>query len=340
MEDKLPETIERFLGDNMSAEEKSSFEQRIAREPDLAIQVEEYKKVFSVFNTMKSRNELKRKLEVFHQEIPKEAKVISIASKFNFYKIAASIALLFSIGTILYLMIEENNDSNFEATAKEYKAAPVKKEALQQKVIPTKYTGTAFLIASQGYLVTAKHIIEDAERIVVENAKGEFFNASVVYFDKKRDIAFLKIKDKEFKKLSGLPYAFSAKSVDLGEKVFTLGFPSENIVYEEGVLSSRLGYLGDSSSYQVSLAINHGNSGGPLFDEKGNIIGMISGKESGKERAGFAITLKSIAEAVKQAPKGTFADKIKFNSSNKVFGLKRPLQIKKIEPYIFQVRVD
>jgi len=339
MEDKLPEIMERFLSDKLSAEEKANFEKRIAKEPELAKQVAEYKKVFEVFTTMKNREALKKKLKQFHGELPKEGKVISIHKKYNFYQYAASIALLLSISIAVFLLIQHNNSSSFEATAKEYKT-PVKTDVVKQKLIPTKYSGTAFMIASQGYLVTAKHIVDDAERIMVENSKGEFFNATVIYVDKKRDIAFLKIKDKDFKKQNAMPYAFSAKTIDLGEKVFTLGFPSENIVYEEGVLSSRLGYLGDSSSYQVSLAINHGNSGGPLFDDKGNIIGMISGKESGKERAGFAITLKSIADAVKQAPKGTFTDKIKLNSSNKVFSLKRTAKIKKIEPYVYQVRVD
>ncbi|MFZ9848461.1 MAG: S1C family serine protease [Flavobacteriales bacterium] len=340
MEEKLPKIIERFLADKMSTEEKANFEKRIANEADLAHQVNEYQKVFGVFNTMKNRNELKKKLDVFHQEIPKETKVISIVSKFNFLKIAASIALLLSIGTISYLVIQQNNESKFEMTSKKDAVRIPIVTPKEKEKIETALSGTAFMVSSKGYLVTAKHIVEDADKIMVENSVGEIFSASVLYTDKRRDIAVLKIDDKNFKKQNAVPYAFSAKNCDLGEKAFTLGFPSENIVFEEGVMSSRLGFKGDSSSCRVSLAINHGNSGGPLFDDKGNIIGMISGKEADKERAGFAITMKSIAEAIKNAPKGTFDSKLKFNSSNKVSGLKRAEQIKKIEPFVYQVRVD
>ena len=340
MEEKLPEIIERFLSDKMSTEEKASFEKRIASESELATQVNEYRKVFGVFNTIKNRNELKKKLDVFHNEIPKETKVISISSKFTFLKIAASIALILSIGSLSYLLLQKNNESKFETTSKKDAVRIPVVTPKEKAEIETALSGTAFMVSSNGFLVTAKHIVEDADKIMVENSVGEIFNATVIYTDKKRDIAVLKIDDKNFKKQKVVPYAFSAKNRDLGEKVFTLGFPSENIVFEEGVLSSRLGFKGDSASYQLSLAINHGNSGGPLFDDKGNIIGMISGKETGKERAAFAITMKSIAEVIKHAPKGTFETKLKFNSSNKVGGLKRAEQIKKIEPFVYQVRVD
>ncbi len=340
MEDKLPEIIERFLNDKISAEEKTSFEQRIAQEPDLAKQVNEYQKVFGVFNTMKKRNALKKKLDVFHQEIPREGKMIPLRSKFSFFNIAASIAMILSIGTLAYILMQNKIESDYIVTAKKDTVAVPSPYKKNEKTPPTALTGTAFMISSKGFLVTAKHIVEDADKIMVENSAGEIFNAAVIYIDKKRDIAVLKINDKNFKKQNTVPYAFNAKGSDLGEKVFTLGFPSENIVFEEGVLSSRLGFKGDSSSCQVSLAINHGNSGGPIFDDKGNVIGMVLGKDGAKERAGFAITMKTIADVIKNAPKESLGKKIKLNSSNKIGGLKRSVQIKKIEPYIYQVRVD
>lgn len=340
MEDKLPEIIERFLSDKMSAEEKENFEKRIASEPDVAKQVEEYKKVFSTLNTMNNRVQLKRKLNDFHQEIRVDSKVISFTQRFTFFKVAASIALMLSVGILSYMMVEKSKESKFEMTAKKDRVSIPIVTPQEREKIQTSISGTAFMVSSKGYLVTAKHIVEDADKILVENSMGEIFTASVIYLDKKKDIAVLKISDKNFKNQSVVPYAFSAKKCDLGEKIFTLGFPSENIVFEEGVMSSRLGFKGDSSSCRVSLAINHGNSGGPLFDDKGNIIGMISGKESDKERAGFAITMKSIAEAIKNAPKGTFESKIKFNSNNKIASLKRSVQIKKIEPFVYQVRAD
>ena len=142
---------------------------------------------------------MKKKLDVFHNEIPKETKVISISSKFTFLKIAASIALILSIGSLSYLLLQKNNESKFETTSKKDAVRIPVVTPKEKAEIETVLSGTAFMVSSNGFLVTAKHIVEDADKIMVENSVGEIFNATVIYTDKKRDIAVLKIDDKNEK---------------------------------------------------------------------------------------------------------------------------------------------
>ena len=342
-EEVLEEKIERYLKKLMNIEEQEAFEKEMKEHPSLHQKVNEYKKVFATFNVIQQRTALKSKLDLFHQDLPKQGKVISFADYFQKKKfaMAASVALLLSLGTATYLLLE-NNSSGVEAT-KNKAESPRIPEPKKKKIImknEAEYTASAFMVSTKGYLVTAKHIVDDVDEIVVENSEGEQFKAEVVYIDPKNDLAFLRSTDTSFVKPKALPYAFTADVSDLGEKVFTLGFPQENIIYEEGVMSGRCGFQGDKTSCQISLSVNLGNSGGPLFDEKGNVIGMISSRQKDKDRVGFALTMKSITDAYKNAPEGTFDTKLKFNSSNKISGLKRSKQIKKLEGFVYQVKVD
>jgi serine protease Do len=344
MEEEVLEKIERYLKKLMNSEEQDAFEKEMKEHPSLHQKVNEYQKVFSAFDALQQRAALKSKLDAFHQDLPKGGKVISFADYFRKKKfaIAASMALLLSVGTAGYLLMQNNN--SLENTRREVEVnspkAPLPGVKTHPVSSPADYAATAFMISTKGYLVTAKHIVDDADEIMVENGEGELFSAIVVYMDPRRDLAFLRIKDTNFVKPAALPYAFVQSNADLGDKVFTLGFPQNKIVYDEGVMSGRLGYEGDTSSCQVSLSVNGGNSGGPLFDDKGNVIGMIFGKERNKDRVGFALTMKSITDAVKYAPAGTFKTKPKFNSSNKISGLKRSKQIKKVEGFVYQVKVN
>ncbi|MFM7022135.1 MAG: trypsin-like peptidase domain-containing protein [Flavobacteriales bacterium] len=343
MEEEVLEKIEHYLLKRMSAEESAAFEKEMAAHPALAVKVEEYKKVFNTFAAMQQRSALKNKLENFHKEVPQKGKVLSLFSYINHKKIAiaASIALLLSVGAVTYLLVDRNSSGLIE-TKKESVMTSARAKATPRIIMKNdaEYAATAFMVSTKGYLVTAKHIVEDADEIVVENSTGDQFKAEVVYLDPKKDLAFLRITDTSFVKPKSLPYAFNANAYALGEKVFTLGFPQENIIYEEGVMSGRCGYQGDKNSCQVALSVNLGNSGGPLFDDKGNVIGMISSRQKDKDRVGFALTMKSIAESYKKAPQGTFNTKLKFNSTNKVAGQKRSKQIQKLEEFVYQVKVD
>jgi S1-C subfamily serine protease len=161
--------------------------------------------------------------------------------------------------------------------------------------------------------------------------------AKVVLTDPKLDLAVLKIENKEITKNWQVPFSFNEKATDIGEKVFTLGYPRKDMVYGEGALSSLSGFSNDTSMYQISIPVNPGNSGGPLLDEQGNVIGVIRGKITNAEATGFAIKSREIVKSLSVLSN----DSIKTGSSRKpvLKGIKRTEQIKRINPYVFNVLV-
>ncbi|MBX5438957.1 MAG: trypsin-like peptidase domain-containing protein [Thermoflavifilum sp.] len=166
---------------------------------------------------------------------------------------------------------------------------------------PGTYGGSGFLISDNGYVVTNYHVIRNADSIYVQDNKGNAYKAKVVFQDPRSDLAIVKILDSGFCINRPLPYALFAGEAPLGEQVFTLGYPKDEIVYGEGYISSETGYRDDSTAYQLSIPVNPGNSGGPLFDSKGRIIGIISGKQGESDRIAFAIKatyLKAILDSL------------------------------------------
>ena len=107
-------------------------------------------------------------------------------------------------------------------------------------------------------------------------------------------------------------------------------------MYNEGYISSITGFEGDSSRYQLELPSGPGVSGAPIIDETGNIIGVISGKQSQSEGITYAIKSKSLISLFKSLPKD-------FNSveltSNLIRKETRANQVRKIQPFICVVKV-
>lgn len=141
-----------------------------------------------------------------------------------------------------------------------------------------KSTGTGFFIDKKGYVTTNYHVIKDANTIeIVHNDKS--YTAKVIISDEQNDLAILKIIDNTFVPLTLLNYNFKTDLVDVGTSVFALGFPltqimGEEIKYTDGKISSKSGFKGSITTYQISVPIQPGNSGGPLFDEIGNLVGI------------------------------------------------------------------
>ena len=93
--------------------------------------------------------------------------------------------------------------------------------------------------------------------------------------------------------------------------------------------------------YQISIPVNPGNSGGPLLDEYGNIIGVIRGKISGAEATGFAIKTNEILKSINAIDVDSTRKQLlgQSNKKSSLKSLKRSEQIKKINPYVFNVLV-
>ena len=135
--------------------------------------------------------------------------------------------------------------------------------------------GSGAFISADGLILTAAHVVKGAARIEVATAAGRLA-ATVVKIDPTNDIAVLKCTGSNF---TPLPIAPS-KSVRAGTPVFTLGFPNIQIQgldpkLTRGEISSEAGYQDDPRQWQISVPIQPGNSGGPLCDENGNLIGIV-----------------------------------------------------------------
>jgi S1-C subfamily serine protease len=134
-------------------------------------------------------------------------------------------------------------------------------------------TGTGFALSSNGYIITNYHVINNAELIYVKGVKGDFskkLRAQIVALDKNNDLAIIEV----ISGLGSIPYTFKQSTVNVGEDIFVLGYPMTDLMGEEikltnGIVSSKTGFQGDISSYQISAPIQPGNSGAHYLIRKG-----------------------------------------------------------------------
>nr|MBK9652889.1 trypsin-like peptidase domain-containing protein [Bacteroidota bacterium] len=125
----------------------------------------------------------------------------------------------------------------------------------------------------------------------------------------------------------------------MGQTVFTLGYPRADLVFGEGSISALTGYNDDTASYQISVPLNPGNSGGPLFDQYGNIVGIISGKQSRTDAAAFAIKSNYVLEMINKVEPGALNFQVSKKYRVNLARMGRVQQIETLKPYIFEVRV-
>ncbi len=206
-------------------------------------------------------------------------------------------------------------------------------------VIENKYSGTGFALTADGYMVTSSHVIQGADSLLIEGRDHQRYHAETVYSDVKHDLAILRIKDAKFDGFGRLPYTFKAGQADLGERVYTLGYPREDVVYGEGALSSRSGFNGDTAFYQVSIPVNPGNSGGPLLDAQGNLIGVVSGRQDDAQSAAFATKSSYLVRLVDSLKSKQPAQPYHLPRANQLAGAGRPQQLKRLQDFVFVVKV-
>ena len=200
--------------------------------------------------------------------------------------------------------------------------------------------GTSFLIDGKGILVTNAHVVKDVSSVYVQNMKGDNFRARIIYENNEQDIAFLKIDDSDFRSVGPLPYGIKKAGSDLGEDIFILGYPRNDIVCGLGYLSSITGYNGDTLSCQITVSANPGNSGGPVLNEKGEVIGILSTKQAQADGAVFALKSKYIYTALDSMKRDTAGiyPNIRVSSVSTIGKLDRVQQIKKIEDCVYMVK--
>ena len=160
-----------------------------------------------------------------------------------------------------------------------------------------------------------------------------------MFSDVKHDLAILRIKDHKFNGFGRLPYTFKGGQADLGERVYTLGYPREDVVYGEGALSARSGFDGDTAFYQVSIPVNPGNSGGPVLDAQGNLIGVMSGRQENAQSATFATKSSYLVRLVDSLKNKQPVQPYHLPRTNQLSGAGRPQQLKRLQDFVFVVKV-
>jgi hypothetical protein len=138
-------------------------------------------------------------------------------------------------------------------------------------------TGTGVIISGDGLIVTAAHLVINREQISVMTKDG-IRKSQILKIDRINDIVLLKCAG-TFKPVP----LISPTNVKLGQPVFTIGFPNIDVQgfnpkLTKGEINSLSGYQDDIRHWQISIPVQPGNSGGPLFDEFGNVIGLILSK--------------------------------------------------------------
>ncbi|MBT3748109.1 MAG: trypsin-like serine protease [Bacteroidetes bacterium] len=198
-------------------------------------------------------------------------------------------------------------------------------------------SGTGFAINNSGYILTNNHVIENAGTITVKGINSDFrtsLEARVVVRDKNNDLALLKIID-ETHMMTSTPYVLNPTLSEVGETVFALGYPlratmGDEIKLTNGIISSRTGFQGDVTSYQVSVPVQPGNSGGPLFDSNGNVIGVISSKHIGAENVSYAIKIDYLLNMIELSGEDIDLNKFDHMSEDDL-----PSQVKKVKEFVY-----
>ena len=364
-ETRMLDSIERYIRGEMLPDERVYFEQLRKSNAEVDQLVVEQTLFFQQMNRFGEWKKFKSALEDVHTELAETGKINSnklrggakVLYLWNRYKrvaaIAASIAGVTAIGLSMLVnsitphkespkvqeLVHEVSVLKNAAKVLDTKIDNVDKKKADNTIIP-KYNGTGFLIDTKGFLITNAHVVKNSTNIFVQNNKGDQFKAFVVKLDVPRDLAILKIDDEHFKGIASLPYGLRKAESDVAEPIFTLGYPRDEIVYSEGYLSAKTGYNGDTLSCQIGIAANPGNSGGPVFDRNGEVIGVLSTKEMQAEGVVFAIQSKYILQALDELKKDSLYHNIKVPLTSGLHGMDKVQQAKRVQDYVFMVKGD
>jgi S1-C subfamily serine protease len=172
-------------------------------------------------------------------------------------------------------------------------------------------SGTGFFVTSNGHIVTNNHVIEGCQRITTVAGPSHAI-ARVIAKDKTNDLAILKTE----LNLAAVPSL--RKTARLGETIYVYGFPLSGLLstsgnFAVGSITALIGLADDSRLYQISAPVQLGNSGGPVIDKAGNVVGIIVGKLNA---LGVASVTHDVPQNINFAIKSSILDN--FLNSNEI----------------------
>ncbi len=156
--------------------------------------------------------------------------------------------------------------------------------------------GSGFLVTNDGYLITNAHVVDDQSAVKVRFEQGFTLDGNVVKVNRDFDVALVKVPGNDLPALS----AGDDAGLQLGEEIFAIGTPLDKELGQtvtRGIMSGRREFEG-RSFLQTDVSINAGNSGGPLIDESGKVVGVATLKisESGVQGIGFGVPMSKAIE--------------------------------------------
>ena len=170
-------------------------------------------------------------------------------------------------------------------------------------------TGSGLIVDNSGLIVSSAHLVRDARKIKVTLASGTSTSATLLGFDQKTDIALLKIT---LKQAVIIPGHASLDSVRAGQAVYAIGapfgFPGSVTAGIVSAIRDQSGVFRKAAVIQTDVAVNPGSSGGPLFNHKGEVIGIttqIMSTNGGFQGVSFAVPMESVLRVVQRLKSNT-----------------------------------
>lgn len=205
-----------------------------------------------------------------------------------------------------------------------------------------KSTGSGFIVSPNGYIVTNHHVIENNNKIIVDvtiNGETKSYEATVIQKDKQNDLAILKIKDTSFN-IGDIKYSFSETGTfNVGASVFTIGYPlalsgmGKEAKYTDGKVSAKTGYNGEINSFQTTIPTQPGNSGGPVFNEKGQLIGIANAGIKSADNVSYSIKLNYLKAIFDLLPDASMPN------NNAIESLTMEEKIKILSNYVVFIKI-
>ena len=204
-------------------------------------------------------------------------------------------------------------------------------------------TGTGFLLNNEGYVITNYHVIENKNHILVRGINGNFnlaYSYNAVLTDQQNDIAILK-PEASYLRFTNPPYGFRNYDLPAGSDVFALGYPmrtnmGDEIKLTNGIISSLSGFRGNQNQYQTTASVTPGNSGGPLFDMNGNVIGINSAYFPYANNAFYAVKIRYVSDLIANFNSGI---NIPFTNNNQRINKNLAELVSGVKDYVYMIEV-
>lgn len=350
------EIAESYLDGTLSPAEVAEVNTRLKTDTVFATEFNEQLNLIHSLSNSGTYKRFRTTLGDVHQKQFANKKTIQLPAHFwRTAAVAAGVALITSISTYtLFVTAANKNASQYSTISREVEHIKTvqKKQQEQQNAIidsikkknaalrPTsevRYTGTGFALTNDGYFATAYHVINygkfDSVYILCNDDK--YYKAVLVNYNPKTDLALLKVEKANFKfGKNEVPYTVCAGKSTIAARIFTVGYPKDDMVYSEGYISAKNGFNGNTEQCTLSLPAGHGQSGSPVIDANGNVMGVLTAISGPEEANTYAANTEALLDLLQP-----IRSNMRLSKKNRLSKLSRELQIAQLEDYTFSVKV-